>query len=159
MRRARPTALTALTAGLLVALPAAASRRLPSVLAEGNPPFQVRPAMISYTGDGTGFVGGLNGTSVRHLGRLRWATDNRTEGLAHGLLWLNNCAPSCAAGRFSSTQVHVRVSSPKSGRFRQLTLTYNYRGRHYVDRLQIHDYDIGGGGFWGYAVAGTQQSA
>jgi hypothetical protein len=147
--------LIVLTAGVLVAAPAA-SARLPSVLTQGHPAFQVRPASISYTGDGTGFVGGLDGTGVRHLGRLGWTTYNRAQGLASGLLWLNDCLPNCAQGHFSATHVGVRVSSPRSGRFRRLTLTYDYRGHHYVDRLVIHHYVIGGGrGFWGYAFGGA----
>lgn len=154
MRRAVLIALTALTPSLFAALPAAAAARLPSVLTQGKPAFQVRPATISYTSDGTGVVGGLNGTSVRHLGRLRWTTYNRTQGLANGLMWLNDCMPFCARGHFSSTHVRVRVSSPKAGRFRRLTLTYNYRGHHYVDSRVVHHYVIDRRGFWGYAFGG-----
>lgn len=133
---------------VLLAVPGVAAARLPAVLTQHNPPFQVRPATIDFTGDGSAVVGGLNGTSPRHLGRLKWTTYNRHRGAATGLIWINNCMPDCADGRFSSVRVSVRVSSPHSGHFRRLTLSYTYRRHHYVDRRQIHLY----GRIWGYQL-------
>lgn len=48
-------------------------------------------------------------------------------------LWIDNCLPNCAQGRFSATRVRVNVYSPSHGHFRRLKLTYNYQGHHYVD--------------------------
>jgi hypothetical protein len=133
--------------------PAAA---LPKVLTQETRAFQVRPAVISYTGDGTGYVGGLDGTSAQNLGHLQWTTYTREEGLAVGLVWLDNCTPDCADGTFSATKVRVRVSSPTQGHFRLLTLRYSYRGRRYVDRRVAKFYRGTAGlpSYWAYAICG-----
>jgi hypothetical protein len=153
MRRA----LLVLVATLTVFVPSAlAARGLPKVLTQETPVFQVRPATISYTGDGTGIVGGLDGTSVRHLGHLNWTTYNSGEGLAVGLVWLDNCTPDCAQGRFSAHRVHVRVSQASNGHFRLLTLRYRDQGHSYVDHRVAHYYHGGGEAFWAYAICDAQ---
>ena len=76
-------------AGGLVASPAAAGAPLPSVLTQhARAPFQVRPATIDYTGDGTGFVGGYDGTSINDRGHIRWTTYRARSAVGEGLLWL-----------------------------------------------------------------------
>jgi hypothetical protein len=152
MRRA---VMIAFSLALVLAVPGVAAARLPAVLTEHNPAFQVRPATIDYTGDGSAVVGGLNGSGPRHLGRLKWTTYNERQGSATGLLWINNCMPDCADGRFSSVRVSVKVFSPHSGHFRRLTLTYTYRGHHYVDRREIHLYRTPGARIWGYQLIGA----
>lgn len=122
---------TLLLATLLLVGPAIAAAKLPAVLTEAR--FVVKPATIDYTGDASALVGGLDGTSIRHPGHLKWTTYNKRQGIANGLLWIDNCMPNCAQGRFTSTRVHVNVYSPRSGHFGRLKLTYNYHGRHYVD--------------------------
>jgi hypothetical protein len=139
-----------------LAVPSGAMAKLPSVLTQGHPLFKVKPAVISYTGDGTAVVGGPDGTSARHLGRLRWTTYNVHQGIAVGLLWLDDCKPNCAAGTFSPRKVNVHVFWPSARhRFRRLTLRYVYRGRSEIVRLGIRFYGGIGGfhGFWGYAAA------
>jgi hypothetical protein len=123
--------LIVLSAGLLLAAPAAAEARLPAVLTDGL--YVVKPATIDYTGDGSALVGGHDGTGIRHPGHLKWTKYNKRQGVADGLLWVDNCLPNCAQGRFTSTPVHVNVYSPGNGHFRRLKLTYNYHGHHYVD--------------------------
>jgi hypothetical protein len=152
MRRA---VTIAFSLALVFAAPGIAAARLPAVLTEHNPAFQVRPATIDYTGDGSAVVGGLNGSGPRQLGRLKWTTYNERQGSATGLLWINNCMPDCADGRFSSVRVSVKVFSPHSGHFRRLTLTYTYRGHHYVDRREIHLYRTPGARIWGYQLIGA----
>ncbi len=143
---------TVLAAGVASASAAA----LPKVLTQERPAFQIRPAVIGYTGDGTGIVGGPDGTGPRDLGHLRWTTYNGREGDAVGLVWLDNCTPDCADGTFSPAKVRVRVSFPTHGHFRLLTLKYNHRGRRYVDR-RVAQYYRGGSGipsYWEYAICG-----
>lgn len=141
--RMRRLLVTAIAIGALLALPAAAAARLPAVLTQLKPPFQLRPAVISYTGDGTGLVGGRDGRSVRHPGHLRWKRYTRRRGIGRGLLWLNDCRPSCAGGRFHSTPVKVRASSPRHGHFRRLRLTYRYRGKRYTDHRRVRRHPDG----------------
>lgn len=133
-----------------VLVPSAAAAHLPRVQSGTGKGFQVRPGVIAYTGDGSAIIGGLNGTSVRHLGALHWSTYNGTHGKALGLLWLNNCTPDCADGKFSSARVHVEAFAPRHGHFTRLTLRYTYRGHHRVDRLELKRF---GKKFWGYNPA------
>jgi hypothetical protein len=144
-----------LAALLLAPQPAAAS--LPKVLTQERPAFQVKPPVISYTGDGTGVVGGLDGRSPwRNPGHLHWKRYNHRRGVARGLVWLDDCRPNCADGTFHSTPVTVRVSKPRHGRFRRLTLSYRYHGRHYTDRRGIYHNRGGDGfpGYWDYYIIG-----
>lgn len=137
---------------------ASASARLPTVLTQQRPAFQVRPAVIGYTGDGTGIVGGRNGTSARHLGSLHWTTYNASSGWATGLVWLDDCSPDCANGTFTSSRVSVHVFSPSGRHFKRLTLRYRYLGRRYTDRREARYYAGSNGiaGFWAYAICGTR---
>jgi hypothetical protein len=153
MRRVLLVLVTAIT----VFVPSAVARRgLPKVLTQETPVFQVRPATISYTGDGTGIVGGLDGSSVQHLGHLNWIAYNSRDGLAVGLVWLDNCTPDCAHGRFSAHRVHVRVSQVSNGHFRLLTLSYRDQGHSYLDHRVAHYYHGGGEAFWAYAICDAQ---
>src|SRR5919206_4619957 len=93
----------ALVGLLLLGVPAAALARPPRTVSNVEPYLRVRPAKISYTGDGTGIVGGFDGTSARHPGHLRWLSYTRRDGRARGLLWLDDCEPSCAEGTFHAT--------------------------------------------------------
>ncbi len=127
-----------------------------AVLTQLKPAFQVRPSVISYTGDGSGLIGGVDGTDIEHPGHLHWPTYTQQQGVGLGLLWLDDCTPNCAAGTFRSTPVTVHVFAPSAGRFQRLTLTYTYRGRHYTDRRGIR-YSPGTGGSpgtWQYYIIG-----
>ena len=156
MRRRAIASSLALIAVAVAVAPAAAGARLPAVLTQLKPVFQVRPPVISYTGDGTGIVGGTDGTSAKHPGHLHWTIYNRHRGVGHGLLWLDDCLPNCAQGKFHSTPVTAYVLSPKQNRFRRLTLKYTYKGKQYTDRRRIHYFrGIGGSpGYWAYDIVG-----
>jgi hypothetical protein len=139
---------------LLLALPAAALARPPRTVSNVKPYLRVRPATISYTGDGTGIVGGFDGTSVRHPGHLRWLSYTRRDARARGLLWLDDCEPSCAAGAFHATPVRVHAWRARRGVFRRLTLSYRYRGKRWRDRRRaVYTPSRDGvAGHWDYAI-------
>jgi hypothetical protein len=139
---------------LAALLPTTAAASLPKVLTQEEPAFQVKPASISYTGDGTGIIGGLDGTSVRHPGHLDWTRYTHHAGSARGTVWLNDCEPGCANGTFHPYKVSVRVSSPSHGRFRLLTLKFVYQGKHVTDKRRIQHFAGSGGepGFWEYTI-------
>jgi hypothetical protein len=142
--------LLAVAAAVLVgalALATAASAATPTVF-NGNGGFQTRPGSISYTGDGTGVVGGRDGSGPRQPGHLSWTSYTSTAGRATGVVWLNDCRPSCAEGHFQPRPVAVTVGVPRGGHFTHLTLTYSYGGKRIVDTrvLQRH------GKYWIYAL-------
>ena len=150
----------ALVGLLLLGVPAAALARPPRTVSNVKPYLRVRPAKISYTGDGTGIVGGFDGTSARHPGHLRWLSYTRRDGRARGLLWLDDCEPSCAEGTFHATPVSVHVWRPRRGVFRRLTLSFHYRGKRWLDRrraIYVPPSD-GAGGYWDYAIVSFRSS-
>lgn len=117
--------------------------------------FQVRPAWISYTGDGTGFIGGADGSGPAHPGHLHWGHYTRRQASARGVVWLDDCEPDCADGTFHARPARVHVFRPRHGRFTRMTLKYRYRGHRYVDRRAVH-HQPGGDGFpgaWVWAFA------
>src|SRR3954453_23161760 len=118
--------------------PSVAAAALPSILTQdAKRPFRVRPPSISYTGDGTGFIGGPDGTDVNHLGRIQWPVYTGRQAVGRGLGWLNDCGASCAEGTFSSTPVTVHTFAPRGGRFRRLTLKYTFEGKPVTDRRRV----------------------
>jgi hypothetical protein len=132
-----------------------AAAALPAVLTQhAHEPFATRPASISYTGDATGIVGGTDGTSVRRPGHLRWTRYTQRQGTARGVVWLNDCDPSCAGGRFSALPATVHVFSPAHGRFTRLTLQFTDHGKHVTDRRRIEHMQASDGtsGYWVYAI-------
>jgi len=88
--------MIAFSLALVLAVPGVAAARLPAVLTEHNPAFQVRPATIDYTGDDSAVVGGLNGSGPRHLGRLKWTTEAKDvrRCLVKTPTWLEPLMPS-----------------------------------------------------------------
>jgi hypothetical protein len=144
----------ALVGLLMLAVPAPALARLPRTVSNVKPNLSVRPGKISYTGDGTGIVGGSDGRSARHPGHLHWLSYTRRDGRAHGVLWLDDCEPSCAAGTFHPTPVNVHVWRPRRGVFRRLTLSFRYHGKQWLDRRRAVYVppDEGVGGYWDYAI-------
>src|SRR5690242_20349958 len=133
-------ALVVLTAGVDAAAAQPLSSPVPRVLTQRSPAFQVKPAIIDYTGDGTGVIGGPGGTSVQHPGRLHWTVYNHHRARARGLVWINDCDPYCAAGTFVPYRVRVYMSRPRAGRFTRMTLKYTYDGSRVRDTRGIRDY-------------------
>ena len=127
--------------------------RLPTLLADGphgQLTWQVRPAHIVYTGDGSGVLGGSDGTGAAHPGHLKWASWTRTEATGSGTVWIDDCKPDCAEGTFTGNRVKVNAFRRVKGHFTRLTLRYTYHGKRHVDRRGIwHN-----GGVWSYYIVG-----
>ena len=120
---------------------------------------QQRPYVISWTGDGTGYLGGANARSsvtradlqrggIRgNMGRLRWTTWNATEGRAWGVDWLNNCIPSCGQGTFFPKNANVHVYRPNaSGIFTRLEIL-SKNNKVQTRRVAVRQF-----GFWVWGV-------
>jgi hypothetical protein len=88
---------------------------------------QIEPATITYTGDGTGIIGGAN---VRHPNSaIHWAKWTSAVALGTGFNQLNNCNPSCAGGTFRGYAVKIELWRPRTlgGTlvFTRMTIFYN----------------------------------
>lgn len=125
---------------VLVALLPASAGALPGLLTQTphSRPFTVRPAQIVYTGDSSGILGGFSGRGpFAHFGSLKWSRWSRSQAVGSGAVWLDDCQPSCAGGKFNPYAVKVHAFDPQSGHFTRLTLRYLYEGKEVVDRRGI----------------------
>lgn len=109
----------------------------------------MRPAVIGFTGDGTGFLGGFTGrhsvphpdrTALRWAGHLRWIEWTSTQARAHGAIWLNNGEPSDARGTFFPVAVTVRLFRPVGNVFTRLAMDYVFRGKATKDVRHARDF-------------------
>lgn len=90
---------------------------------------QVRPATITYTGDGTGFLGGARVRDRKsHIHWTKWTTK---VALGTGFNQLNDCIPFCARGRYHGFRVKIELWRPRTvaGRLVFTRLTIFYTGR------------------------------
>jgi hypothetical protein len=115
----------------------------------------VEPSRITYTGDGTGFLGGAR---VRdESSSIRWTKWTTNGALGSGFNQLNNCNPSCAGGTFRGWRVRIELWRPRklAGTlvFTRMTIWYEKsppRGEppHYTF-TDTHTRGSGGGYGWG----------
>ena len=54
-----------------------------------------------------------------------------------GLLWVDNCVPSCASGAFRSRPVSIQASRVVNGRYTRLLLIYRSGNRRVFDRRKL----------------------
>jgi hypothetical protein len=113
---------------------------------------QVEPGKITYTGDGTGFLGGAivhNQASDVHW--TKWTT---TLASGTGFNQLDDCDPDCARGKFTGYRVKIELWRPRvlvgNLVFTRMTIFYTKsqpRGsaRHYT----FTDTYAGNGYGWG----------
>lgn len=101
-------------------------------------PLQVRPLTISYTGDGTGYLGGRK-SFPRGLDRggLHWISWGPRVADARGYAWLNNCRPDCARGSFHPYRARIRARRPRHGLFTRLIIKLRYRGGWVYDHRSL----------------------
>jgi hypothetical protein len=131
-----------------------ASGGLPKLLADGphfSLTWQVHPAHIVYTGDGSGVLGGFDGSGIAHPGHLAWSSWTETRASGSGAVWIDNCTPDCAGGKFTAHAVGLVAFRPVRGRFTRLTLTYTYKGKRWVDKRGI----VFHAGSWMYDIVGS----
>lgn len=127
---------------MALALPGASwAARLPGLLTHQSVshPFQVRPAVVGYTGDGSAFLGGFDGgTTSDHFGHMSWTSWTATVATGSGAVWIDGCEPDCAQGSYSPSAVGVRAFAPREGHFTRMTLRFDYRGEAVVEELGVH---------------------
>jgi hypothetical protein len=156
---ARSAVLCSLVIGctaLLLGTTAHASGGPPKLLADGphfSLTWQVRPAHIVYTGDGSGVLGGFDGSGIAHPGHLAWSVWTTTVARGSGAVWIDNCTPDCAGGKFSPYRVEVVAFRAVRGHFARLTLTYKYKGKPQIDKRGI----VFRAGSWMYDIVGSRR--
>jgi hypothetical protein len=138
---ARTFTVLALTCVLAGTLPSASwATRLPGLLTGQSVrhPFQVRPAVVGFTGDGSAFLGGFDGgTADDHFGHMSWPSWTAALAQGTGAVWINSCEPSCAGGSYSPSAVTVRAFAPREGHFTRVTLRFDYHGEAVVEELGV----------------------
>lgn len=100
---------------------------------------QVKPARITYTGDGTGL---LAGADVGDEGSgIEWTQWTAHVALGTGFDQLNNCDPDCASGTYTGYRVKIEMWRPqvlaKTLVFTRMTIfflrhTPRHSSRHYT---------------------------
>jgi hypothetical protein len=148
-------AIVALT---IAARPAGAVLVLPTELV-GKQALQVRPSVVDFTGDGSGYLGGFTGhrsfrrgprATLKWVGRLRWSKWTPADGIGSGAIWLDDGIPDEARGTFHPYAVTVHVFRPRNGVFTRLAFSYwvgdwpsaTVRSAHYYPATQY------GPGYW-----------
>ena len=99
----------------------------------------VKPRVIIYTEDGTGFFAGFGKAGHRpKIGHLRWSEWTPTSALATGGDWGDNCTPDCATGFRTAYRVKLHAYRPEVMHgynvFSRLAVTYLRRKPRYVHR-------------------------
>ncbi|MEI2641436.1 MAG: hypothetical protein V9G10_03650 [Candidatus Nanopelagicales bacterium] len=123
-----------LTVAMALASPVAADTN--TVLAnDSSRDFQVRPSVIGYTGDGTGYVGKRTWGAKR--GYLTWKKWGGHSAYGVGTVWLNNCDPYCYNGSWLSRKGWVQLGSVRNGKFTAMTISYRRNGRLVSDTRKI----------------------
>ena len=160
MRANKLTVLAATAAIVGLAAPAAWAGSLLKVPDAGghlaNSQFQIRPASIQISGDGSFYFDGRR-KPHHHAAPLKWTSWTSTGGRGSGFNWVNNCMPNCASGTFHLYPVKLHVWRPRhvGGHFIFTRMTVTYTDGH--PRGVPHNKDVftvshksGGLYFWNY---------
>lgn len=136
-----------LTVMLVLVLCVTADARLPSLLTEDG--FYVRPAVVGYTGDGTGYLGGRNGSPAnREFGTFHWRYWHRRQAAGTGVDWINDCERGCAGGSFHPRRATATAYRVRRGHFTRLRIRFRYRGHRVTDVRGLNSY----GSYYGWEI-------
>jgi hypothetical protein len=83
------------------------------------------------------------------MGSITWTSWTQHAARGKGRVWIDDCQPDCAGGRFSSRPMTIVLSAPRGGKFHHFALRYRSHGKTFVDRRSIRRYP---GGFWTYEI-------
>jgi hypothetical protein len=120
----------------------AASRSLSRLLRlDVSANFVVRPAAMSVGCCGQLVIGGQGVSRAAFragkLGHISWKLWASTQAVGVGVLWVDNCLPSCVSGSLRSKTVEIQVSTVVDGRYTRLLLIYRSGKRQVFDRRQL----------------------
>jgi hypothetical protein len=153
MRSLKLLALVLLAVGFSISATAAVAKPIRLATQDAEDPLQVRPSLVSYTGDGTGYLAGRTSSPRRQgSGGLRWLNWGRKRAVAHGYNWLNHCRPSCADGNFSRHRAIVTARRPRHGLFTRLVIKFRFQSRWRYDHRILENFS----GFWVWGICGNR---
>jgi hypothetical protein len=138
--RVRKAATFIATIGVVVGGAASASAAAPPMprllWLDVSSSFAVRPATLSLAAGQFVISGPGVPTAAFRAGRLRrihWTHWTSTQASGAGLMWVDNCVPSCPSGRVRSASVTIMASGVLSGRYTHLLLAYRSGRRQISD--------------------------
>jgi hypothetical protein len=101
----------------------------------------VRPPVVSFTGDSSGFLGGFDGAprasskvGWNNFGHFMWSSWTARDARGSGAAWLRTCwRPGCAKHWFTPYHATAHASRPVHGHFTRLAIVVTIDGRQTVD--------------------------
>ncbi len=147
--------VVALAAALIPAAALAAS--LPKLAVGDSSRFSVRPHYIELSADGSLFVGGSKSSSNK-IGAIGWSSWGSARARAGGYLWVNNCKPNCAAGKFSGHKVSIAASNVSGGDFRTVRLSCTVGRKSKTDTLRLSKATGSPLWFWNYKTLACEKA-
>ena len=148
----------------------AASTNAATLLGSATPSspasFRTRPAVLSLSGDGTAFAGGhgwkVEGRRVVSFGAIQWTSFGGPHASGVGLLWLNDCTPSCAGGTFKHYPAKILARAVHNGHYTRLGVTFTANRKTSTENYEL--LTAGSNSYWQVHIAtaaapGTARSA
>lgn len=118
-------------------LPAAAAHARPK-LHDGAHGFEVKPATILVSGNGSAWLGGDGYGDGGDYGKIRWTKFRRSGARGDGRIFINDCVPTCADGTFSNWRAAIRARRVRKGRYTRLSARYERDGEAITDRWKLY---------------------
>lgn len=157
MQRTRFLTLCAV-ALVAAAIPAAAlAASLPKLAGGESSRFSVRPHYIELSVDGALYIGGSKSSSGR-IGSISWSSWGSSRARGTGYLWVDNCNPNCASGRYKGHKVGISASNVRNGDFRRITLSCTVSGRSKSDTLTLGKAINANIWFWNHGVLACERA-
>ncbi len=121
----------------LALIPAAAlAATLPKLAAGGGSSrFSVRPHFVQLSADGALYLGGSRKSGK--IGPISWRRWSSSAARGNGYLWVDNCKPDCASGKFTGHKVGISASSVSGGDFQKVKLSCTVSKRSRSDTLTL----------------------
>lgn len=142
------------TTGKSTDQPTARTAQEPTLLGSLSPSspqtFRIRPDVLALSGDGTAFVGGqgwkADGRRVSSFGRIKWTSFGGATASGRGLMWLNDCKPSCAGGRFQHYPAKIQANSIQRHHYTTLIVSFRAAGKSTTGKYTL--LSAGSNSYW-----------
>jgi hypothetical protein len=138
MRKAAVLVVAISVTGWGAAATSVAASSLPRLLRlDVSSNFVARPGTMSFGCCGQFVIGGpgVSAAAFRsgRLGHIRWKRWASARSTGVGLLWVDNCVPSCASGKLRSRPVSIQATRVVHRRYTRLLLIYRFGSRRIFD--------------------------